>query len=282
MRRRPTNAPADDYHPKLARLKLWYVWHLVTHEGVAFDEAINQRVRLHWYFGSPEACLAPPEWFAVVGELRALFRRHDDAEGWEQASFSVIASEVNERVKRESAYLPGFCGCRDRSRLGARHHGCVWEGEADALHSGCFWVERNAIGATLALHFANVVAPESPFDDTTALAASLLRLIKRFETRSNWARCASWLNSLDVFLELFPRAWRTSATGVAFDNHSKWWGQFRDRSDAFNEANASRFRRTGHFPYRCLLCQSTLRGLIAHLEQRSGEGSRSRPGVTGP
>lgn len=44
----------DRYHVKLAQLKLWYVWHLVNHDGIAFDEAINERVRLHWYFGVPE------------------------------------------------------------------------------------------------------------------------------------------------------------------------------------------------------------------------------------
>lgn len=256
----------EDYHPKLARLKLWYVWHLVVHGSVPFEEAINERVRLHWYFGSPESYLAPREWAEVVDQLKGQFSSVPDVETWVQESFAVLEPVVERRARLESAtFADSGCGCSARLSRGAIHHQCLWTEDGDVLHSGCFWVELKSVISSVALHFSNLVSPESPFTDPPALAASLRRLMHRFAADHDTVECGSWLNSREDFRQLFPQTWRASASKMPFNNHARWWGQFRDRKGAFHEVNAAQFRRTGQFPYPSLLCQCTIEELIDHI-----------------
>jgi hypothetical protein len=257
----------DDYHPKLARLKLWYVWHLVDRVDISFDEAINQRVRLHWYFGSTESHLAPSEWFDLVDQLKTLFSSVSDVETWMQESYAALEPTVERRVKFESETPQSSgCGCSDRLSKGAIHHHCLWMERGEVLHSGCFWVELKSVTDSVALHFSNLVSPESPFSDLPDLAASLQRLMRRFEADHERVECGSWLNSRADFQELFPLIWRQSARKMSFNNHARWWGQFRNHSGEFHEANAAQFQSTGEFPYSSLFCQCTIKELMEHIE----------------
>ena len=265
------NINTDNYHPKLARLKLWYVWHLVDRVGISFDEAINQRVRLHWYFGSTESHLAPSEWFDLVDQLKRLFASVSDVETWVRESYAALKPTVEQRVRLESETSTNSgCGCSARLSKGAIHHHCLWIERGDVLHSGCFWVERKPTSDSVALHFSNLVSPESPFSDMPSLAASLLRFLGKFEGDHDTVQCGSWLNSRDDFQSLFPQTWRLSAKSMPFNNHARWWGQFRHHTGGFHDANAARFQRTGDFPYASLFCQCTIRELIEYIESSYG------------
>jgi len=261
------NFDTDDYHPKLARLKLWYVWHLVDRVGISFDEAMNQRVRLHWYFGSTESHLAPSEWFNLVDQLRSLFSSVSDVETWMRESYTALEPTVERRVRIESATPKSSgCGCSNRLSKGAMHHHCLWIESGDVLHSGCFWVELKAVTDSVALHFSNLVSPESPFSNLPALAASLHRLMRKFEANHDTVECGSWLNSRDDFQNLFPQSWRLNAKTMPFNNHARWWGQFRNHRGGFHESNAVRFQKTGNFSYYSLFCQCSIRELVGHIE----------------
>jgi hypothetical protein len=131
---------------------------------------------------------------------------------------------------------------------------------------------------------ANPFAPESPFADMRARAKELLKLLADARLANpgmHTVVCASWLNGLAPFRELFPAAWAASASeplDLAF--HLGWWGQLMDRSGGFHAGNAAFLRRTGEWRYQCVACSRGVEEVEAHLRARL-EGAESGQPITG-
>ena len=258
-----------EYHFEIIRLKLWYVHYLVRNTKIDFDEAVQRRVRLRWYTDGPSW----PEVKAKIFEL--LTRYSNEVNHLERKGVKLlqpfIEGAIEDEYQREGPRHP--CGCLRRSGEEHRHHCCRWlDG---AVHYGCFWRYKDIQGqACVALHFHSVVQPQSPFQELPELAKSLRRLVENCKQENpdmRYISCGSWLNAFPPFLRLFPDSWRLSAEPMAHDNHSEWWGQFRDRRGGFHWRNAQAFRETGEFLYPSLFCKCKVTDLETHLDWFSFE-----------
>ena len=245
---------------EVTKLKLWYVWWLLKHEGVAFETALTRRVgicQLTVFGGNRER--GRPEdvagWRVVLGELEDLYRRHG-------------AGSSSEEIEAEGLALlwPYLEPCIERDAAEAT----AWLAES----FGCFQYEYRPFYAEptstdhLTLHVRNAYQPESPFRHVPEMVDSLQAITKRAEHERpdvTWVQCATWLNSLPPFARLFPRSWTSLSLPGLPGNHTGWWGQFMDRRGGFHATNAREFRDTGHFPYEHRMCRCPLADLREHL-----------------
>ncbi|NOY83203.1 MAG: hypothetical protein GXP31_19590 [Kiritimatiellaeota bacterium] len=272
---------ACEYTRELAKLKLWYAWRLWKHEDVDFETAITKRVglvRMSVFWGD-DPRTGPRDadgWNAVLDKLRELYERHENdstSARIEAEGLALLWPHLEPMIERDLEVTARWL--------------------ADAV--GCFQYEFRPFYAEpdsedhLTLHVRNAYQPDSPFRHFPEMVADLLEIVSRARRERpdvSMAQCATWLNSLPPFANLFPPSWVETAQPGIPGNHSGWWGQFMDRRGGFHAANAQRFRRTGRFPFRHLLCRCSIPELRRHLEQlatpvRHSEEQASLPEKTG-
>jgi hypothetical protein len=130
---------------------------------------------------------------------------------------------------------------------------------------------RPSLSKDVLLHFQNVLRPLSPFDNFYELASSLLRLLGDCQrdypsVRELWFE--SWLNSVPLFVSLFPASWLEDSRNPPPTNYLSLWGQFMAKTGGFNDAVAQRFRESdGCFPYRSLRCHAPIKAVEDHLAE---------------
>ena len=274
---------------EMARLGLWYVRRLLATGEIRepdIAKALSGRVDIYrmtkLYDGKRDPALGHvvPEWDRFTRPLADLVRRSpaDDTSGLERLGLEILRSVLDPNAQ---PYAP----------MGDRPFGCwtyefVWEGYADR---GGLWGKitnparvRARVRRTLrlprapeqdaALHFANVLAPESPFRHMDQVAAGLRRLIADCRSRYPSVKrlwCGTWLNSYPRFQELFPAAWHNSAWVQPPGNFGNWWGQFQARTGEFNYRLAEQFRASGgQFPFPALLAHAPIGEIERHLQAK--------------
>jgi len=248
----------DDYTRGLIRLKLWHVDRLVAEGGLAFDEAVRRRTnlfRMTTFAGIRAREVAEDRrgWDRKVGELRALHEHCRDVADFERAGLALLWPHAEPMIDGDVAEFDEFV---------ASTAGCF------RFECAKFYADGNSPDH-ITLHFRNAYRPHSPFDHLPEMAGSLLALIDQAGERRpdvEWVQCGSWLNSLPQFAGLFPPSWVQAAVPGKPGGHMGWGGQFQDRRGGFHDRNARRFRDTGEFPYRHLLCHCRVDELREHLE----------------
>ncbi len=262
---------ACEYVRELTKLKLWYVWWLRKHGGLDFDTAVEKRVgivRMSVFRGDDPRNPGPEDvggWERVLAKLRGVYEKHKDAptsDDIEAEGLKLLWPFLEPAIKRDLAETAQWL--------------------RDAI--GCFQYEFRPFYAEpdsedhLTLHVRNAYQPDSPFQHFSEMVDSLKQVVSRAELERpdvNMVQCATWLNSLPPFARLFPSAWIENARPGFPGNHTGWWGQFMDRRGGFHFVNAQRFRKTGEFPYRHVLCRCTTSDLLRHLSSlRSAEGKQ--------
>jgi len=137
------------------------------------------------------------------------------------------------------------------------------------------------------LHFENFYAPHSPFADPSLLVQSLRSLIaevKRDHPQVSLLWCNSWLNSRDVFSDLFPPEWRLRALTITQENSGglwlarrrvntdNWFGQFVSKTGGFHDRLAQQFRDSGGvFPFPTFRCHAGIDATDEHLRRLEQE-----------
>ncbi len=255
-----------EYHFEIIRLKLWYVHYLVSNTEIDPREVILRRVRIIWYTGKQF-------WPEIEAKIQWLLNRYNrEVNDFEREGIKLlhpfIEGAIEDEYQQEGSCHP--CGCIRCPEEEYLHHSCQWfDGDSD-VHYGCFWRTKHIQGQEcVALHFKSVVQPRSPFQQLLELAKSLHRLVENCKQENpdmRYISCGSWLNAFPPFLPLFPDSWRLSAQSMVPDNHSEWWGQFRDHRGGFHLRNAQGFRKTGEFPYPSLFCKCKVSDLQTHLD----------------
>ncbi|MDO9541247.1 MAG: hypothetical protein Q7J98_02850 [Kiritimatiellia bacterium] len=125
-------------------------------------------------------------------------------------------------------------------------------------------------GDMLTLHFRNYFAPDSPSDHGSELMAGLLALVNKAESERpavKMAQCASWLNNIPFFLELFPEEWRKNSRICPYKPSTGWWGQFIDRRGGINRRNVEYLKEKRDFKYANVHCICGIGSLKRHLEE---------------
>lgn len=234
------------YITEIVKLGLWYVWRLRRHSNVGFEKAIVQYVDIYrltsLYDGKnyPGKGYVDPVWNGVVSRLKRLYLKYKGCKttlDLEEEGLAILWPYLEGRLKKDTKIL---------SKDDPRPYGCF-----------SYKIQPNGVW----LHFANNVAPRSPFDDMPALAKSLRNLladVKKKYPQITQVHMESWLNSFPLFLGLFPLSWKGSAKRVKVDHFLSWWGQFIDRTGDFHAENGAVLRTTGRFPYPCLHCRCGL------------------------
>ena len=287
---------------EMTRLNLWYVHRLLSKGEIGPNDlpgALTSRVNIYrmtvlWDgLHDPKFGHVDPEWVQISRQLATLLSSTPSGETSiaEERGLHLLSPllEWNDpdrlyQVHRRSS-APGLYGCWTFS--------LEWVGIADRegrlgkLRNRAHVKERvrKALGMRpspprdVLLHFQNVLKPLSPFDDFYELASSLLRLIGGCQrdypsVRELWFE--SWLNSVPLFVSLFPASWLEDSRLPAPTNYLSLWGQFLTKTGGFNDRVAQRFRESdGCFPYRSLRCHAPIKAVEAHLaELCSGQPAR--------
>jgi hypothetical protein len=118
---------------------------------------------------------------------------------------------------------------------------------------GSFRYDRHPEREAVSLHIRNNSMPRSCFEDLGECFRHLRDLCAHargcpFPVRT--ITCGSWLNSVPVFLKLFPPAYAAGLVPSPTDKISGWgwWGQFIDRTGRMHARRAEQLLATGQFP----------------------------------
>jgi hypothetical protein len=125
-------------------------------------------------------------------------------------------------------------------------------------------------GDLLTLHFRNFFAPDSPANHADELKAGLRTLIAKAQGERpdvEKVQCASWLNNVPFFLELFPEEWRANAVTCPYEPSAGWWGQMIDRKGKLHEGNAAHLREQGQFKHANVHGRCPVDRLVQHLSR---------------
>ena len=274
----------------MAQLSVWYVHRLLECGEIppgGIPAALSDRVNLYrltdlWDGTNDDDGSRNPEWQTCTTQIArwVLAAPRATAQGdtalLEQQTLTLLEPSLERRLPRDLDPPPaGPFGCWT-SELG-------WPGFADRpgrlgkLTNTAHLTDalRRVVGLAPrpsrdgVLHFTNVLAPASPFDDLLALAGSLRALIAHLrehhpEVRELW--CNTWLNEHPKFREIFPDPWFRNGVVAPPGRFRNWWGQFARRDGGFNQTLAQRFRASGGtFPFRALLCHAGLDEVDRHL-----------------
>jgi len=247
----------ESYARGFTRLSLWYARKRIIENLSDFDDALNVRVNIfrntRFYDGGRHPANGDdfPEWNAALGRVRVVFdaRIHDhDTTALEEQSLAIL--------------WPDIKACIDTQ-------GDLQKPDSERPYE-CWSFDYRGDNR-LNIHIYNVYRPESPLSEKRdAFAAALIHLLE--DSRRNRpdvivVACGSWLNSMGLFAELFPQAWKDSAVVSGEVRYTMGhWGQFADRTGDFHVANGERFRDTGDFPYACLRCSAPIDAVLNHLK----------------
>lgn len=262
MQKMPTDmghAPHfDDFIQRLIRLKLWYVSRLARTEALAVDETIDRRTglfKLTTFAGATELALEEDRegWAEMRQRLAAEHDAAGDVRKFESTGLELLWPHAEPMIDVRLARFDEFC---------SNAHGPFTFEVTD------YYADDEAPDH-VTLHVRNCYRPESPFEHPADVRQALREVLDEaadLRPDVEWIQCGSWLNSLPPFARLFPESWSDTAVPGKPGGHMGWWGQFQDRRGGFHEKNARRFRETGDFPHRHLLCHCRIDELRGHLK----------------
>jgi hypothetical protein len=122
----------------------------------------------------------------------------------------------------------------------------------------------------LTLHFRNFYAPDSPFNHSHELAKGLRTIVSNtIKERPDvkQVQCASWLNNLSQFLQLFPTEWQENSNFCyPMTASTGWWGRFINREGKINQKAVDKFKSTLKFDYPNRHCRCTIQKLYDYLK----------------
>lgn len=240
------------YVRHFVRLSLWYTHHLVSTDTTSLTEALNQRVNIYRLTDLYDGVHHPAQgdhdarWAWFVAELGRLYDRHRARpEAFEARGLEWLWPRLRARLGRASASASSARGARPFE---------------------CWWFDHHGE------HIANAYRPRSPLGEMWAPFGEslrrLLRHVREAHPHVSTVGCASWLNDVPRFAQLFPPAWSREATVIEpIDYTMGHWGQFTDRRGDFHFTNGRRLRETGRLPFRCLRCRCAMDELEEHLER---------------
>ena len=243
----------------LIRLKLWHASTLAEHGELPFEDAIRQRTglfHLTTFAGARELDIEEDRqaWAEMIERLNTTREESADIDTFEHVGLMLLWPHAEPMVDVSLARFEEFC---------------------DTAH-GPFKFEvanyyaDDAAPEHVTLHVRNCYRPDSLFEHLPHVREALVAVIDEaaeVKPGVEWIQCGSWLNSLPPFAHLFPPGWIETAVPGKPGGHMGWWGQFQNRLGGFHEANAHRFRATGEFPYRHLLCHCPIEELREHLQE---------------
>jgi hypothetical protein len=116
---------------------------------------------------------------------------------------------------------------------------------------GCFNYNFHPEDNSIALHFLNMEAPNSPFSCLEKRKDDLREIIKDVETKGlqpSKVHFQSWLNNLKSIQSLFPDSFNKSfVTYEEFPKGNAWWGQFITKEGKINSRRAELLKQQGKF-----------------------------------
>lgn len=248
-----------DHAQRLIRLKLWHAATLAEAREMTLEDAVRHRTGLFHltiFAGAQELDLSEDRtgWAEMLSRLRAESEEAADIDDFEHLGLRILWPHAEPMVEVEAVRFEEFCSTADGPFK---------------FEIANYYAEDHA-PEHVTLHIRNCYRPDSLFEHQDHIRQSLRAMIEQaaaLRPDVGWLQCGSWLNSLAPFARLFPESWSETAVPGKPGGHMGWWGQFQDRRGGFHEANARRFRATGEFPYRHLLCHCTIEELRRHLEE---------------
>lgn len=232
---------------------LFYMHQLMAQGRAGFQDALHNHADIYrktsfYHLEDPSmTSKLKPEWDRCTEHLAGLFRksveRSKPSSETEDEGFEILKPYLEQRIKRA---LP-IVDYRQSTSF------------------GCFFYESEK--SVLDLHFINSVMPDSPFENILDRAKELSKLLHHCSEVSPELRTikfGSWLNDYPPYRQLFPTSWHDSGERKKYNSFA-WWGQFMNRKGDIHSANATNFRETGIFPYRCTFHECTIRELQLHL-----------------
>lgn len=238
----------------MTALQLAYVAHVTGHEDKAFIDVFNQRTELYSYsefYLKDVPAETNSAWQNIVRHLYEIWREHGDKALADSAWF-VLQKHFEPRIVPDLIQAQKY--------LASSFAGFTYE-----FHCEYFGPAQPDL---LTLHFRNYFAPDSPFHHRPELINALLQISDEVQKKRpdiTRVQCASWLNNLPPFYEIFPRAWFETSTVCPIEGHNGWWGQFVDRYGQLHEKNAARFEQTKTFLYPNRHCRCDMLQLKKHL-----------------
>ena len=144
------------------------------------------------------------------------------------------------------------------------------------------WESDSGEYQAIDLHFDNTIAPSSPFQHLDALREELKAIAKQAkECKVSFIFCASWLNCIPQFIDLFPASYRASAVPMldmppdgSLTLPKDWFvkafeastdtgrlglaisrtGQFVQADWTIREKSLQQYLATAQFPCECMIC----------------------------
>lgn len=248
-----------DWLQRLIRLKLWHAATVTASGELTLEDAVRQRTGIFHmtiFSGPRELGLEEDRqgWAEVLRRLRVERDEAADIEEFEHRGLLTLWPHAEPMIEVEIARFDEFCSTA----------------EGPFTFEIANYYADDHQPPHLTLHVRNCYRPASLFEHRPQTRQALLAVIERAaDLRPDvaWIQCGSWLNSLPPFAKLFPHSWTETAIRGKPGGHMGWWGQFQDRRGGFHEANARRFRATGEFPHRHLICHCRIEELKQHLQR---------------
>ena len=249
-----------NYASEVVKLMLGHMYRIISRKGIPFATALTdhadiyRKTSLFNLTDLEETQRSRPRWDQCVRELETVFdkclEQGTDAACLEKQAQAVLMPFLAERVDHG---LPIVDYRQETS------HGCFFYAPMDKV---------------IDLHFTNKVMTESPFNRLGDRVQELLELLdncSREYPRIDKIQFGSWLNDHPSYRRLFPASWKNTGETKSYNSFA-WWGQFMARRGDIHAGNASRFRETGEFPYRCTFHACRIQDLKEHLTDFQSKG----------
>jgi hypothetical protein len=232
---------------KLIELQVFYAKKEAEIEKLPLADSLNQYTEMYYYstLYSPDVpASSNEEWGKVVEKISQM-----PAQAW-----AVLEKYFVPRMEKDLEDA--------RCQIAQSYNGFMYEYFPE--------YETGNKEEFLTLHFRNFYAPDSPFNHTCELVEGLQTIVaKALEERPDvkQVQCASWLNNLPHFLQLFPQQWQDRANFCyPMSASTGWWGRFINREGKINQKAVDKFKSTLEFDCPNRHCRCTITELEQHLD----------------
>ena len=251
----------------MTALQLWYITNVIKVKKENFAVLLNHYSRIYTYSNAYHKDVPAernPDWQEIVAKLKENWLKVGN-ENFPNSSWSILQEYIEPKI------VPNIN--KAKKDLAKSFYGFSYE-----FHHEYFGPAKPEF---LTLHFRNYFCPDTPFHHISKLIEGLLKVIEHaLQERPdiNHIQCASWLNNIKSFNQLFPDAWIENSQECPIGGNLGWWGQFIDRKNQLHKKNVAKFKQTKKFLYPNLHCQCKIQDLKQHLEQfqQSSQANKSQ------